>query len=231
MYTLIITNTMLFLSTLSLRRATRTATDRRIIFFISIHALLAESDLSMAALRQAISPISIHALLAESDKFALWLLTYHRISIHALLAESDMSVYGILPVSVAMISIHALLAESDPRGQLPATQPPYFYPRSPCGERPVAKRTTDIRPPFLSTLSLRRATARIFLGLTFHEHFYPRSPCGERLTSEVSERVPLAISIHALLAESDVMYSLILANTMLFLSTLSLRRATCACCS
>ena len=34
------------------------------------------------------------------------------------------------------------------------------------------------------------------------------------------------ISIHALLAESDVMYSLILADTMLFLSTLSLRRAT-----
>ena len=33
------------------------------------------------------------------------------------------------------ISIHALLAESDPRGQLPTTQPPNFYPRSPCGER------------------------------------------------------------------------------------------------
>ena len=34
------------------------------------------------------------------------------------------------------------------------------------------------------------------------------------------------ISIHALLAESDVMYALKLANAMLFLSTLSLRRAT-----
>ena len=34
------------------------------------------------------------------------------------------------------------------------------------------------------------------------------------------------ISIHALLAESDVMRALELANAMLFLSTLSLRRAT-----
>ena len=34
------------------------------------------------------------------------------------------------------------------------------------------------------------------------------------------------ISIHALLAESDVVDTLKLANAMLFLSTLSLRRAT-----
>ena len=37
------------------------------------------------------------------------------------------------------------------------------------------------------------------------------------------------ISIHALLAESDIMYALVLANAMLFLSTLSLRRATRVC--
>ena len=36
----------------------------------------------------------------------------------------------------------------------------------------------------------------------------------------------MTISIHALLAESDVMDTLILANAVLFLSTLSLRRAT-----
>ena len=36
----------------------------------------------------------------------------------------------------------------------------------------------------------------------------------------------MIISIHALLAESDVMDTLILTNAMLFLSTLSLRRAT-----
>ena len=79
------------------------------------------------------------------------------------------------------ISIHALLAESDPR-DCPASSPrPYFYPRSPCGERPGAKihdpgqvlisihallaesdravmPVSAPRFPFLSTLSLRRAT-------------------------------------------------------------------------
>ena len=56
---------------------------------------------------------------------------------------------------------------------------------------------------FLSTLSLRRAT-----------------------TSEVSDRVPLAISIHALLAESDLIIMLYDTSSLIFLSTLSLRRAT-----
>ena len=57
---------------------------------------------------------------------------------------------------------------------------------------------------FLSTLSLRRATRADSLA-----------------------HAPPQISIHALLAESDVMDTLILANAVLFLSTLSLRRATC----
>ena len=101
-----------FLSTLSLRRATSTLflSILTVRYFyprspcgerpssldsilagvnISIHALLAESD-PVAAFRQALSAISIHALLAESDLIN----TYHRIfgggiSIHALLAESD----------------------------------------------------------------------------------------------------------------------------------------------
>ena len=58
----------LFLSTLSLRRATvkfvRKYPDSAVI---SIHALLAESDLGRQSRRQDRSPISIHALLAESD--------------------------------------------------------------------------------------------------------------------------------------------------------------------
>ena len=79
--------------------------------------------------------------------------------------------------------------------------------------------------PFLSTLSLRRATiglrcVGVFLGISIHallaesdwrtcaactakQYFYPRSPCGERLAY---------FQPHAL--------------SVLFLSTLSLRRAT-----
>ena len=100
---------------------------------ISIHALLAESDLKLAQ-TSLIEYISIHALLAESDDIHtlaglgahafLSTLSLRRatvrkcqvipiiqISIHALLAESDrLGLPGWLRV---LISIHALLAESD----------------------------------------------------------------------------------------------------------------------
>ena len=56
----------IFLSTLSLRRATRLFVWIAKRALISIHALLAESDIGQMAI-QAIHNISIHALLAESD--------------------------------------------------------------------------------------------------------------------------------------------------------------------
>ena len=101
---------------------------------------------------------------------------------------------------------------------------------------------------FLSTLSLRRATALIRYLINTYHHFYPRSPCGERLRlrnilglilhfyprSPCGERPVLAsilctsknISIHALLAESDYIMTTIICIASKFLSTLSLRRAT-----
>ena len=78
-------------------------------------------------------------------------------------------------------------------------------------------------------------------------HFYPRSPCGERLLANLQIRGALDISIHALLAESDddlqvpvsiskISIHALLAESdlaardgladLVFLSTLSLRRAT-----
>ena len=103
---------------------------------------------------------------------------------------------------------------------------------------------------FLSTLSLRRATAFPLNNVTHGRHFYPRSPYGERRLELFLYYQGNKISIHALLTESDhrfrrwpvprnrnfyprspygerLMDTLILADTMLFLSTLSLRRATC----
>ena len=101
---------------------------------ISIHALLAESDvvgcgqlaqvfqfLSTLSLRRATHghcafghgvDISIHALLAESDVAGIAFQFSVLISIHALLAESDNLMVG-EPVGTGKISIHALLAESD----------------------------------------------------------------------------------------------------------------------
>ena len=102
------------------------------------------------------------------------------------------------------ISIHALLAESDfgrPQRQF---YHQHFYPRSPCGERP--------KSPANSGPCIR--------------YFYPRSPCGERLQRQIEFERYSDISIHALLAESDKCCFVILLVVLLFLSTLSLRRAT-----
>ena len=79
-----------------------------------------------------------------------------------------------------------------------------FYPHSPCGER---REPTAFRTPhhiFLSTLSLRRATAVTTVVVGPSSDFYPHSPCGERLAvSAALQLIPL-ISIHTLLAESDL---------------------------
>ena len=79
----------IFLSTLSLRRATCILHHLQRQLFISIHALLAESDLSRASRLAPVISISIHALLAESDDQTILKVYGYGISIHALLAESD----------------------------------------------------------------------------------------------------------------------------------------------
>ena len=79
----------LFLSTLSLRRATLNLPSKPIDKNISIHALLAESDILILS-DSSEQAISIHALLAESDEQTQgFKIPAHGISIHALLAESD----------------------------------------------------------------------------------------------------------------------------------------------
>ena len=125
-----------------------------------------------------------------------------------------------------MISIHALLAESDP----------------------IQTKQTEVYIIFLSTLSLRRATNIPNFFRKVKPNFYPRSPCGERqLTAcqngqllDFYPRSPcgerrclrccaiscITISIHALLAESDGGSGVGSWPRGIFLSTLSLRRAT-----
>ena len=146
------------------------------------------------------------------------------------------------------ISIHALLAESDqglPHLDIRALD---FYPRSPCGERRRKQQVHELWLGFLSTLSLRRATicgrsattcARFLSTLSLRRatgaalwradrlaDFYPRSPCGERHGAPCSPNLTYQISIHALLAESDMVTPHRCATSPAFLSTLSLRRAT-----
>ena len=124
------------------------------------------------------------------------------ISIHALLAESDncMSLDGdAMPKFLSTLSLRrATWPLCSKSGRIP-----YFYPRSPCGERPDiglvksdhlqisihALLAESDRPhggavrgsrKFLSTLSLRRATMALSAMRTGAMYFYPRSPCGER---------------------------------------------------
>ena len=70
--------------------------------------------------------------------------------------------------------------------------------------------TAHAAAQFLSTLSLRRATAGQCAGVPGADHFYPRSPCGERLTNANSPKSDNIISIHALLAESDTASSILM---------------------
>ena len=170
-----------FLSTLSLRRATLPP-DPLALAILNFYprSPCGERPPDIVCRRQIVQDISIHALLAESDEVII-----------VAAAHSE------------VISIHALLAESDSLARRSKRSPKYFYPRSPCGERPVKGICFNAKIPisihallaesdhqrlicaflrfsFLSTLSLRRATQAQSLYLA----------------------VP-GISIHALLAESD----------------------------
>ena len=124
------------------------------------------------------------------------------------------------------ISIHALLAESD-SGRRTCSGKSSLFLSTLSLRRATYGRINDIsRLIFLSTLSLRRATA-CWTGMqSVTLHFYPRSPCGERPCGNAGIGSPISISIHALLAESDFHPTLKAILSPIFLSTLSLRRAT-----
>ena len=124
-----------FLSTLSLRRATR--------LFLQPYGL-PPIFLSTLSLRRATSRLAL--ALITSKHF------YPR------------SPYGERPNGLFQfdrrnrISIHALLTESDLAGPSGPAFLYNFYPRSPYGERRHPKTSSHPHNTFLSTLSLRRAT-------------------------------------------------------------------------
>ena len=127
-----------------------------IVSFLSTLSLR-RATLSMAAVCKALSAISIHALLAESDGGG-----------HISKARCK-NFYPRSPCGERLVgTVRELQCILD------------FYPRSPCGERLISIALSTQPIGFLSTLSLRRATAR-----------------------RASRQQPAGISIHALLAESD----------------------------
>ena len=68
----------------------------------------------------------------------------------------------------------------------------------------------------------------LIINDTSDKNFYPRSPCGERPVVVGPSSGINCISIHALLAESDLRETVPRGRHIVFLSTLSLRRATTA---
>ena len=158
---------------------------------ISIHALLAESDrapsntptasrnfyprspcgarptkkVSSTRLYVFLSTLSLRRATVHYDNYNLHCV----ISIHALLAESDCVIdiinnivndfYPRSPCGERLIHPRSCNAKSN------------FYPRSPCGERPCTTTITISIALFLSTLSLRRATAFLPADRMSHQEF------------------------------------------------------------
>ena len=113
-----------------------------------------------------------------------------------------MPLMGAIPILFLSTLSLRRATESQPPFGHPTTN---FYPRSPCGERlRVPETLVPRRYQFLSTLSLRRATNADCSCRSERPDFYPRSPCGERQARRDSRQQPAGISIHALLAESDL---------------------------
>ena len=85
---------VLFLSTLSLRRATWADTDYNLSDIISIHALLAESDAGVSTHCKAVPDFYPRSPCGERQSASYNAYLEESISIHALLAESDMGLDG-----------------------------------------------------------------------------------------------------------------------------------------
>ena len=169
----------LFLSTLSLRRATRRKRDGAQAGSISIHALLAESDLCGKATTS----------LSRSFLSTLSLRRATAFCVGAVMQREFLSTLSLRRATVEECA--------NPEDQVD------FYPRSPCGERQVERGAFVV----ISGISIHALLAesdrfRCDLG-QHHRHFYPRSPCGERRAGCRPCRNQSRISIHALLAESD----------------------------
>ena len=216
----------LFLSTLSLRRATLAGpSGPAFLFNFYPRSPCGERPTDMAK-RLIEFRISIHALLAESDE---------RKSHRRIRPERFLSTLSLRRATIALL--------------IQPTKKQDFYPRSPCGER-HCNLTQKRHPPsqflstlslrratygcyslrhsaqFLSTLSLRRATRKGFAMrwntcISIHALLAESDDNGRMRDAE-----NLTISIHALLAESDSKHRALKSRRIVFLSTLSLRRAT-----
>ena len=105
---------------------------------ISIHALLAESDDFRRAFKRAICNFYPRSPCGERPAIDVFLAVWAIISIHALLAESDFAaLHNILKLFTFLSTLS--LRRATECTDLFLSTPPHFYPRSPCGERPLVQ--------------------------------------------------------------------------------------------
>ena len=169
---------------------------------ISIHALLAESDGSTAAVVVVVW-VFLSTLSLRRATYGFEHQTFsHLISIHALLAESDE--ISIRPSVVKHAFLSTLSLRRATARKIAKSAFTIFLSTLSLRRATVRMFTISGRVfGFLSTLSLRRATRPSCLAAPPTSYFYPRSPCGERRQHCRGGRSGVGISIHALLAESD----------------------------
>ena len=214
----------LFLSTLSLRRATNINSSVTTADKISIHALLAESDaflpadrmnhqrfLSTLSLRRA--TCKIMGVPVPGSEF-LSTLSLRRATLEACSTAQTAKFLSTLSLRRATdelgdrlgdycISIHALLAESDRE----------------------AYRQTSLSHRISIHALLAESDRNTKNNYTDYCDFYPRSPCGERrdVPSSCFGRI-IFLSTLSLRRATTMTTTICIASK--FLSTLSLRRAT-----
>ena len=195
------TTDMAFLSTLSLRRATNrnVANGEREKFLSTLSLRRATSHPTRRQRRQS---ISIHALLTESDGRP------KRLKSRRCVFLSTLSLRRATNEIANQRKIDQFLSTLSLRRATAPSHSLYLHNRR-----------------FLSTLSLRRATRHWQVGQKRFRHFYPRSPYGERL----KRFLPMCIIRHfyprSPYGERREREPA-LSQSSEFLSTLSLRRAT-----
>ena len=191
---------------------------------ISIHALLAESDAWRKSARLSLENFYPRSPCGERPRDGSR-RPDRDISIHALLAESDRMSRRQHLSSMKFLSTLSL-RRATIQLEFNSLESKHFYPRSPCGERHFTGSDWVLEFPISIHALLAESDQKWPKHQTQTQNFYPRSPCGERHTIMLPKARYFDISIHALLAESDTHPIGVLVTIIIFLSTLSLRRAT-----
>ena len=198
-----------------------------LVALFSIHALLAESDTWMPArqrqaLRCFLSTLSLRrATTTHADNRACKTAFLSTLSLRRATAVPTLQ-----PWHAAIFYPRSPCGERRGAYRARPQSRRLFYPRSPCGERRIQPQAAVLMPPFSIHALLAESDNTGPRQRGPDGLFYPRSPCGERPRAMLGGIAAPLFSIHALLAESDKIKSDRNRQNTIFLSTLSLRRAT-----